>query len=90
MNFTITRLAIVVSSIVLPKMADKHLGLTIPLFFCVGVGAISWFCAIILACIERYAEKRDGTTEASLSEEGKFKCSKIRDFKLPFVLMCLI
>ena len=70
-NLSVSRLGSVINGIVEPKIADSS-SVGAALWVGFGVCVFSWFCGLVLAAIDKYADVKDGTV-AKLSDEDKFK-----------------
>jgi len=75
----------VINGIVEPAVA-KNSGIGPALWVGFGVCVFSWVCGMALCVVDWYADQKDGK-KAELSDEDKFKCSHIYQFKLPFWLI---
>lgn len=89
-NLSVSRLGSVINGIVEPAVAKSD-GIGPALWVGFGVCVFSWICGIVLVGIDAYADKKDGI-KAEMSDEDKFQCKHIYNFKLPFwliVVSCL-
>ena len=84
-NLSISRLGSVINGFVEPAIA-KGAGIGAALWVGFIVCLFSWCCGLALVAIDYYADKKDGKV-AKLSEEDKFRCRHIIEFKLPFWLI---
>ena len=82
---SISRLGSVINGFVEPAIA-KGAGIGAALWVGFIVCLFSWCCGLALVAIDYYADKKDGKV-AKLSEEDKFRCRHIIEFKLPFWLI---
>lgn len=57
------------------------------LFLGFAVCVVSWITSLLLAAIDKYADKVEGKTAIVLSEEEKFHWSDLRKFQLPYWLL---
>lgn len=86
-NLSVARLGSVLTGLTQPTMATNH-NIGFAAYMGLIVCLISLGSAFALVFIDRWAEKKDGKS-LKLSDEEKFKCKDITEFKLPFWLISI-
>lgn len=86
---SISRLGSVLNANIIPSIfASSGLGTALLVGFIICCGSLG--CAIILVLLDIYADKKNKNGEkAKLADDEKFQFSDIKNFKLPFWLLCL-
>lgn len=91
LNISIARLGSVINGLTVLGLYNSSPDGNLGLPFLVGffICAFSFGTALAIACIDRHADKVDGTTDAVTSEEEKFKWGDLLKFNLSFWLIAI-
>ena len=87
LTLCVARLGSVLNGVTVSRMASSH-GVGFALYIGAMICCLSFVCAIVLAAIDRYADKKDNKTVV-LTEADKFQLKDLKEFSLSFWLIVL-
>jgi uncharacterized membrane protein len=87
LTLCVSRLGGVLNGVTVSRMvAEQSVGFALYIGFIICV--VSFVCALLLAVIDRYADKKDNKTVV-LTEADKFQLKDLKEFSLSFWLIVL-